>query len=164
PGMGRTFRISDPRILKAVAHPLHVRMLGLLRADGPATATELARKVGESSGLTSHHLRALAKYGFIEEDPEQRDARERRWRAVHRYTSWNDTEMAATPEGAEAAAFLRRRQLDSLVRRFSDFEAERSSWSPEWQDAAGMSDHVVRLTPRSLAELRDRITALVEEY
>lgn len=83
---------------------------------------------------------------------------------MHRYTSWNDTEMAATPEGAEAAAFLRRRQLDSLVRRFSDFEAERSSWSPEWQDAAGMSDHVVRLTPRSLAELRDRITALVEEY
>src|SRR6266540_1994464 len=87
-------RITDVGSLKAVAHPLRLRLLGSLRIEGPATATDLARKLGESSGATSYHLRQLAKYGFIEDDPEQPNARDRRWRAAHRYTSWSDSDHA----------------------------------------------------------------------
>jgi DNA-binding transcriptional ArsR family regulator len=32
-------------------------------SDGPATASMLARELGESSGATSYHLRALAAPG-----------------------------------------------------------------------------------------------------
>lgn len=90
------FHVDDPRALKAVAHPLRVRLLGELRTNGPATATELAGRLGESSGATSYHLRQLARYGFVEADPDRRDRRERRWRAIHRFTSWSDVETAAT--------------------------------------------------------------------
>ena len=72
-----------PRKLRALAHPLRVRMIGLLRTEGPATATTLAKRLGESTGATSYHLRQLAAYGLIEEDPERHGhGRERWWRSA----------------------------------------------------------------------------------
>ncbi|GII58929.1 transcriptional regulator [Planotetraspora thailandica] len=155
------FHVSDPRTLKAVAHPLRVRLLGALRTDGPATATELGARFGESSGSTSYHLRQLARYGFVEEDLDQRDRRERRWRAVHHGTSWSNTEMTATAEGREATQFLRRRQLEVLA---ADVEAfDRGTWSEEWIEAFGISDDVVRLRPATLRSLQDRVWELLRE-
>jgi hypothetical protein len=60
--------------VRALAHPLRLELLDLLRFEGPATATLMARRVGESS----YHLRQLARYGYIEETPCQ-GGRER-WR------------------------------------------------------------------------------------
>ncbi|WP_220182814.1 winged helix-turn-helix domain-containing protein [Sphaerisporangium album] len=157
------YRVGDPRTLKAVAHPLRVRLLGALRLEGPATATELAVRFGESSGSTSYHLRQLAKYGFVEQDPEQRDARERRWRSVHRYTAWSELELGDTPEGREATGFMRDRQFEVLARDRGRFERDRESWGPAWMEAAGMSDDIARLTPASLTRLYERVTALVRE-
>ncbi|MEU4229787.1 helix-turn-helix domain-containing protein [Nonomuraea sp. NPDC026600] len=159
--MEERFKISDPQVLKVVAHPLRVRLLGLLRAHGPATASELGREVGESSGSTSYHLRELAKYGFIEEDPERRDGRERRWRARHRYTSWDNLEMAATPEGQEAVRIMHLRQLEALGRAFEVFEA--GEWPAELVEVSGMSDHFVRLPPAGVRELSERVDELVRE-
>ncbi|MEU0566378.1 helix-turn-helix domain-containing protein [Nonomuraea sp. NPDC005983] len=159
--MDEVFRISDPRVLKVVAHPLRVRLLGLLRADGADTASGLGRKVGESSGLTSYHLRELARHGFIEEDPEQRDGRERRWRARHRYTAWDSLQMSTTPEGEEAVRIMRLRQVEALARASEEFVE--SDWPSEWVDASGMSDHFVTLTPDGLDEFFRRVEELREE-
>ncbi|GAA4980599.1 helix-turn-helix domain-containing protein [Nonomuraea thailandensis] len=159
--MEEQYKISDPQVLKAVTHPLRARMLGLLRADGPATASELGRKVGESSGSTSYHLRELFKYGFIEEDPEQRDGRERRWRARHRYTSWNSREMSGTAEGREAVKVMRLWQADALGRIVQEFDE--SAWSAEWVEIAGMSDHITELPPAALAEFMARTEEILRE-
>src|SRR5947208_14581598 len=64
--------------LRGLAHPLRLQLLHVLRAEGPATASQLARRLGESSGATSYHLRALHRAGMVEE-AEQRNARERWW-------------------------------------------------------------------------------------
>ena len=53
-------RTLDASALKALAHPLRVRILDLLAERGPQTASSLAALIGESSGVTSYHLRALA--------------------------------------------------------------------------------------------------------
>src|SRR5689334_12619211 len=60
----------DGRSLRALAHPLRLRLLGLLRMDGAATASQLAARTGQSSGATSYHLRQLAAYGFVIEEPD----------------------------------------------------------------------------------------------
>jgi DNA-binding transcriptional ArsR family regulator len=73
----------DARTLRGLAHPLRARMVGLLRTEGPATATSLAARVGESSGTTSWHLRQLADAGLVEEDSHRGNRRERWWRAAH---------------------------------------------------------------------------------
>ncbi len=159
--MEEAFKISDPRVLKVVAHPLRVRLLGLLRTDGPATASELGRTVGESSGSTSYHLRELAKFGFIEEDPERRDGRERRWRSRHRYTSWDNGEMSATPEGREAVKIMQLRQVAMLEQTVQDYNV--AAWPAEWLRIAGMSDYLVKLPASALGELVDRLEELIRD-
>ncbi|GGL16855.1 transcriptional regulator [Sphaerisporangium melleum] len=152
-------RVLDPEhdaaALKALTHPLRIRLLGLLRQDGPATASELAARTGETSSSTSYHLRVLAKYAFVAE-AEHRDKRERRWRAVHSVTSWNNTAMDAAPESRAFVGFARRRQIEhleaSLARHEADIAAGRLG--QEWLEPANISDSLLRLTPESLAELR----------
>src|SRR6478735_11898073 len=74
--------VDDTARLKALAHPLRVRLLGLLRTYGPSTATALARRVDQSSGVTSYHLRQLESSGFVVEDTERGNRRERWWKAA----------------------------------------------------------------------------------
>lgn len=62
-------RKLDAHSLRGLAHPLRIRLLGDLRLHGPATASQLAERLGESSGATSYHLRQLAAYGFVEDAP-----------------------------------------------------------------------------------------------
>ena len=70
-------RQLDTRALIALAHPLRVQLRNELRIAGPATASQLARRFGESSGATSYHLRMLARHGFIEPEDGRGTARER---------------------------------------------------------------------------------------
>jgi DNA-binding transcriptional ArsR family regulator len=72
------FKAMGATQLRALAHPLRVQLLESL-LEGPATASQLGRRLGESSGATSYHLRALHKAGMVEED-ERRNGRERWWK------------------------------------------------------------------------------------
>src|SRR5690606_34588991 len=91
----------DAMALRALAHPQRLRMLGMLRVDGPATATSLAQRMGLNSGATSYHLRQLARHGFIVEDETRGNARDRWWRAAHESTVMR-TE-ASDNDGLDAA-------------------------------------------------------------
>ncbi|MEU3405200.1 winged helix-turn-helix domain-containing protein [Streptomyces sp. NPDC006670] len=161
-------RVLDPEhdaaALKALTHPLRIRLLGLLRQDGPATASELAVRTGESSASTSYHLRVLAKYAFVAE-ARHRDGRERRWRAAHAATAWSGGAMAATAESRAYVGLSRRVQIEhletSLARHEADLAAGRLG--EEWAGAAGISDLLPRLTPESLGELWDALHLKLQE-
>jgi DNA-binding transcriptional ArsR family regulator len=71
---------TDVNAMRALSHPLRLELLDRLRTEGPATASLLAQRIGESSGATSYHLRQLARYGFVEEDVRDAKGRERWWR------------------------------------------------------------------------------------
>src|SRR5690349_15392883 len=98
--------LLDAHTIRGLAHPLRVKMLGLLRQGGPATATQLAARLGQSSGATSYHLRQLAAYGFVLEDTSRGEGRERWWRAAHRATHF-DPASADPAIAAAGEAFLR---------------------------------------------------------
>ncbi|QGV82373.1 ArsR family transcriptional regulator [Streptomyces ficellus] len=155
---------EDTAALKALTHPLRIRLLGLLRQDGPATASELAVRTGESSASTSYHLRVLAKYAFIA-DAEHRDGRERRWKAVHELTSWSNAAMSGSDTARAFGAALHRAQLDHFERSLAGFQRDvEAGWlGPDWLEPAGVSDLMVRLTPESLTELWTTIERTVEE-
>ncbi|CAM5282890.1 transcriptional regulator [Streptomyces spiroverticillatus] len=156
---------QDTAALKALTHPLRIRLLGLLRQHGPGTASELAARTGESSASTSYHLRVLAKYAFVEE-AEHKDGRERRWRSAHAVTSWNNEAMWATPEGRAFVDFTRRQQMNHLQATLVQHEADMADGllGPDWTEAAGFSDLMPRLTPESVSELqrffREKLTEL----
>lgn len=157
-------RVTDVATLKAVAHPLRMRLLGALRLDGPATASELARRFDESSGSTSYHLRELAKYGFVEPDAEQPNARDKRWRATAEQTSWRTSEFRGSPEGVEAMRSLRQRQLEGLLRTIENYEDNLDAWDDAWADAGGLSDYIGRLRPDSARELMTKVGELIAHY
>jgi DNA-binding transcriptional ArsR family regulator len=161
----RTYRLEDPEALRALAHPLRGRLLAALRIDGPATASMLARRYGESSGATSYHLRMLARYGFVEDDPDHAAGRERWWRAAHELTDWSPAAfLDAEPGEAEAARQFMRRVVADYARWQARWIDELADWSPEWQDAAELSDLAMRLTPSQLKALREELLATVFRY
>ena len=159
--------VASPAALKALAHPLRVRLLAALREAGSGTATDLARALDTDTGSTSYHLRVLARHGFVEEEPRAegsgRHPRERRWRSVHRVNTWDNVDLAATAEGREAGDLMRRRQAEVLVRDVLAFEEQQTALDPSWVAASGIGDLVVRLAPDSLELLWERFYAHLEE-
>src|SRR5256885_4213132 len=89
----RDVAVLDARGLRALAHPVRVQLLVLLGRHGPSTATRLAERLDVNSGTASYHLRQLGAAGFVEEDHERGNARERWWRRVHESISLNDLEL-----------------------------------------------------------------------
>lgn len=157
-------QVTDVRALRALAHPLRNRLLGLLRLHGPATASGLGRRVGESSGSTSYHLRQLAAYGFVEEVEDQGTARERWWRARHRMTSWQRSDLQGQEGGAEVQDEMTRLQLDVHARVLNAWQAQEFELGPEWKAAASMSDYVVRVRPDQARALADELGAVLERW
>lgn len=152
--------VPDPTALKALAHPVRLRMLGMLRVDGPATATQLAARLGLNSGATSYHLRQLAQYGFIEDAPGP-SRRDRWWRASHELTSVLETEA----EGAEldagvaftqAALSLQVGQMQRAVEEYPELPAP-------WRKASTTSDVIIPLTADQAETLTRRLTDVMLE-
>lgn len=157
----RAVQVTDPRALRALAHPTRLALLGLLRRSGPLTATQAGEMVGESPACCSFHLRQLAKYGLVEEAGGGR-GRERPWRATAISTEWA---ARGGGEEADAAGALLSRVV--VERYFEDALAwleRRDCEDSEWIDAAILSDAIVYMTPEELREVDERIRAVLEPY
>ncbi len=81
----RVLDVTDPVALRALAHPLRLRLLQILRdRRGPATGAELAQATGESTASVSYHLSVLHQHGFVEPDPEPGETkRHKPWRTTY---------------------------------------------------------------------------------
>ncbi|MBZ4322827.1 ArsR/SmtB family transcription factor [Streptomyces huiliensis] len=154
--------VLDAKGLRALAHPLRVRLVGLLRTHGPSTATRLARDLGVGSGVTSYHLRQLADAGFVAEDGERGNARERWWRAAHEATWLRDKSLYdAEPEAA--AAF--RGSVAGVHALHTQVALGRAPSMPRpWRDVLETSDWLLRLTPGETAELSAELRAVLARY
>lgn len=160
-----TYHLEDPEALRALAHPLRGKLLAALRIDGPATASMLARRYGESSGATSYHLRQLARYGFVEDDAGHEGGRERWWRAAHELTDWSTGAFVSGGAGAaEAHRQFARRVGADYARWLGRWIDELDEWGPEWQDAWELSDIHMRLTPSQLRALSAELLETIMRY
>ena len=159
-----TVQVTDVRALRALAHPLRNRLLGLLRLDGPSTATLLGQRVGESSGSTSYHLRQLAAYGFVEELPGHGTGRERWWQARHRMTSWQADDVTGQPGGDEVQDELTRLQIAGHGRVLDAWLQQRAALGPDWTTAASINDYALRLTPEQARTLADELLAVLDRW
>lgn len=157
-------QVTDVRALRALAHPLRNRLLGRLRVNGPATASQLGRAVGESSGSTSYHLRQLAAYGFVEEVEGHGTARERWWRARHRMTSWQAADLLAQDGGSEVQDEMSRLQIDQHARVLDAWFTQKGALGAEWAAAASLNDHGMRLRPEQARELTDELDAVLDRW
>lgn len=155
-------KLEDARLLRAMAHPLRLRLIGTLRMDGPATASQLARRLDESSGATSYHLRILAKYGFVEDDSERNRGRERWWRAADEGMEWSiDTDDRGMLEADRA---LGQQLVAEYARWIERWYREMPGWDRRWRAAANATDQWFELTPAELRELSDEVLAVLDRF
>ena len=141
----------------ALAHPLRFRIWELLR-EGPATASQLARRLGESRGSASYHLRFLARAGVIVEDTSVGTRRERWWRRPE------------APVVAAASADAEGRAIDArmLAVFFARDEEVRHRYvvgraTAPWCEAAFVGNWFVALTPAEADELGRNLFAIVDD-
>lgn len=157
----RTIELTDPRALRAVAHPVRLALVGALRREGPLTATRAGELIGETATTCSFHLRQLARYGLVEEAGGGK-GRERPWRATAWFTSWPGA--ASEPDLAAAVDLLNAVVAERYFENVMDWLGRRAEDTPEWQEAVHFGDTVVYVTAEELKELRVRIDELLEPY
>ncbi|MBF4573493.1 winged helix-turn-helix transcriptional regulator [Herbiconiux sp. VKM Ac-1786] len=153
----------DERAVRVLAHPLRSRLLGRLRTEGPATATELAARLQTNTGATSYHLRALEQVGLVA-DTGAGEGRRRLWRAATDFHSWTESDFADDPDARTALDWLQRDYLRQFAARAEQWHDSASAWPAEWVDVLGQSDTVVTVTPEQTADLNAELAAVVERY
>lgn len=147
--------LNDPHAVAALAHPVRLDLLGHLMSEGPATASQCARAIGDNPSNCSYHLRVLAGVGLVEDDPSA-DGRERRWRAT--ITGFTTDPDAAGSEELFAASV----QADYQAAR--QYLRERARLDRRWQGADAHAHYGLRVTPDELAQLTRRIDDILRPY
>lgn len=162
--------VTDTATLQGIAHPLRLRLLGLLRVHGPSTATKLAAQCGESSGLTSYHLRQLAAAGLVTDaEPEdlegvaRRGGRQRWWKAVGRLM-FTGIPPAGDEEAEAVSDEFLRAVLAAVSAKAGRWLSVAHTWPRPWRDVVNFSDVPLRLTREEASQLSDDIAAVLARY
>lgn len=155
-------QITDAQTMRALAHPVRMDLLDLLRREGQITASRAAEALDESPGNMSWHLQTLAKYGFVEETGDGK-GRSRPWRLV----SANNRFRADVDDPAAGAAgdALVNQYISRAVEKQHQWMAERARYSEEWRDkGAFLNGSLSYLTPAEVAQISDEIVAIFHRY
>ena len=154
----KTYKTHDPRVLRAIAHPVRVRILHELNAAGPSRAADLAADLGIPANQASFHLRQLAKYGLVVEAPEE--ARDRRDRVSESGIQLDLAEMDKEPGGPAAVDVW-----SENSRRFSHAVVDAIYASARQEDSFGhLSQGALRLTDEEAKQLATELAEVTHRW
>ncbi|MBX3092257.1 MAG: helix-turn-helix transcriptional regulator [Cryobacterium sp.] len=158
-------RQIDLESLKALAHPLRVKIFDVLSTYGSFTASGLAERLGESSGATSYHLRQLAKHGFVREVDGKGVGRERWWERTPGGIVLGSPDTKETQAGREASQLVMREWSSSRERNLGEFlDRGFDELAEKWVEASVISLSNVWVTAEELAEFSERYMTMVGEF
>ena len=109
--------IDDPRYVKALSHPLRVRILALLQ-ERTASPRELAEWLDATLGTVSYHVRTLHDFGLIElvRTSQVRGAIAHHYRAKVRPRVSDEAWASAAPIVKQAAVGAALQTVDDYAR------------------------------------------------
>ena len=142
--------LTDPKAIRALAHPVRWALLEALGQAGTLPATQASEMLGESAANCAFHLRTLAKYGFVKEAGGGR-GRERPWRQTYDKMSWRT--LQDDPRASRAAEALDQVWLDRSLTRARRGLTSIASWPKALGDTLGGSTSRLFLTPEEADEL-----------
>ena len=154
--------LHDPRVLRAIAHPVRNRILTELDAHGPLRAADVAKLLGIPANSASFHLRQLAKFGLVEEDPATaRDKRDRVWKATEEAgydVSINEVEK--WPGGKAASAVFRRTKEAWAHHLLEEAYGEDRTLGVH----RSVTEQAVRLTRDEARQLTEELADVVQDW
>jgi predicted transcriptional regulator len=157
-GRGR-LNLTDPKAIRALAHPVRWALLEALGQAGTLTATQASEMLGESPANCAFHLRTLAKYGFVEEAGGGR-GRERPWRQSYDGMSWRT--RTDDPQASQAAEMLDQVWLDRSLTRARRGLTQMARWPKGLEDSLGATTSRLYVTPAEADEVYTEISAVFE--
>ena len=153
--------LSEPRAIKALAHPARLAILEVLLSGEQLTSTECAELTGLSPSATNYHLKALEKWGLVEAADPRADGRDRPWRAKGRsvQVSTEEPGRTALAETALASSFMDRNH--AIITGFMSGQPDEP---PEWRGTAELANGDFWLTAAEVREVSDVLTQALEKY
>jgi predicted transcriptional regulator len=153
--------LTDPRAMRALAHPVRIALIETLGVTGTLTATQASEMLGESPANCAFHLRTLAKYGLVREAGGGR-GRERPWTAAQR--SLNISSLGQKDKQAELAArTLGQVWLDRMLNRIRRM-LSRDSWPDGWADTVHAGRNIRFLTPEETKQVTEEVHEILRRY
>lgn len=154
--------MSDPRVLRAIAHPTRGRILDELGATGPMRAADIGEALGIPANQASFHLRQLAKYGVVLPAPEAaRDKRDRAWKLRdERGFRLDGDEIMGQPGGKAALTVFRHNKAawaHELVDEVWSFKKREDAFS-------AIVDQSLRLTKDEAAEFMGEVDDVLARW
>jgi DNA-binding transcriptional ArsR family regulator len=156
--------IGDPRLVKALAHPLRVRLLEILEAR-TASPSELAEELGVPVGNVAYHVRTLVDFGLVKlmRRTPRRGAVEHHYRAVGQLRI-SDAVWSQVPDVVKKAMVAA--TLEQIADSVNDAAAQggfdrtdaHARRTPMVLDRAGFKD-----VSRELRRLHDRAREIESE-
>jgi DNA-binding transcriptional ArsR family regulator len=158
-------RVMDLESLKALAHPLRVKIVDTLSTYGEFTASGLAERLGESSGATSYHLRQLEKHGFVREVVGRGTGRERWWERTPGGIMIGPYHFSDSSAAKAATRLISREWANSREQALRDFtEMSEDAMPDEWVESSVISLSSAFLDAEQLHKLSEALMAIVDEH
>jgi len=154
--------LTDPKAMRAIAHPTRLAILEALARREPLTATEVSEMVGESPTNCAFHLRTLAKYGFVEEAGGG-PGRRRPWRRAHIGFSYDET-STDEPEARIAAHMLSSVLWEQWLSKLAQVNLLRGGFPEQWRKITGVSETVFYLTPEEAEAFQEELRTMFFRY
>jgi DNA-binding transcriptional ArsR family regulator len=148
--------ITDPRLIKALAHPLRIRVLAILEEREMASPNELSELLGVSLGVMSYHVRRLHALGFLElvKRTPRRGAIEHHYRAKAR--------PVVTDEGwAETPSIVKRAMVGASLEQVTGYVNKAAARGGFDRADAHLSRRSLTLDDRGWGELAGELETLM---
>jgi DNA-binding transcriptional ArsR family regulator len=149
--------INDPRLIKALAHPLRVRILSVLETRELASPNELADELEVSLGVVSYHVRRLHALGFLElvRRTPRRGAIEHHYRAKARPRVSDDV-------WAETPGIVKRAMVGATLQQITGYVNAAAAGGGFDRTEAHLSRTVLMLDDEGWAQLAAEMVRWVE--
>jgi Helix-turn-helix domain len=152
---------SDPKALRALAHPVRWKLIDLIGTEGTATVTRCAEALGESTATCSYHLGILAKYGYITRAPAG-PGRDKPWQLAS-----PDLDLSPPGPGAEASAASRAAAAAFLDHAMADLKQNLADADPQPDEDRTVNKIMAVtwwLTTAEAQEIADELGAILARY
>jgi DNA-binding transcriptional ArsR family regulator len=141
--------IDDPRYLKALAHPLRIRILAML-AERRASPVQLAAKLDATLGTVAYHVRTLHSLGLV----ELVDTRQRRGATEHYYRAHAQPRFSDGAWGGLAPAD-KQRMVSAMLQQVGQFVSASAAAGGFDRADSELTRTSLRLDERGWAQLAE---------
>ena len=153
--------LTDPKMMRALAHPVRMALLELMSVASTLTATQASEALGESPANCAFHLRTLAKYGYVTEAGGGK-GRERPWKLAH--TSIHLSSHYEDAATAMTARALNEFWLDRILQRARQILTRTDELPEGWRGAEQAGQAFAFLTVDEVGEISKRVRDELSPY